>query len=163
MDSRGLYLLPEPVQRGGRITEVCVLGYPRRDHQILYVDEETGGLDLDSKIHGFVYFVLYRPNPTNALYQMEYSPVLVYHQLEPGCVSQKDGLQMRAEKGDLLGAIISDNCTTAEYLVSQDDLEIFNEMEVRELEFCPAQISLRDDSDQCSYAEYFSKHFLRSN
>jgi hypothetical protein len=140
VESRGLYLLPTPVQKRGKITEVCALGYPRAEHHILFIDEETGGLDLDTIIHGFVYFVLYRLDPSSALYEMEYDPVLLYHQLAPGCVSQDDGLQMSVEEGDILGAFIFEQCTTADELISQVD------MKLRELEFCPSQISL---VDQC--------------
>jgi hypothetical protein len=146
VESRGLYLLPTPVQKRGRITEVCALGYPRVEHQILLVDEETGGLDLDSIVHGFLYFVLYRLNLSSALYEMEYDPVLLYHQLAPGCVSQDDGLQMSVEEGDLLGAFIFEHCATADELISQANMATLNVMELRQLKLCPSQISL---VDQC--------------
>jgi hypothetical protein len=146
VESRGLYLLPTPVQKRGRITEVCALGYPRAEHQNLLVDEETGGLDLDSIIYGFVYFVLYRLDPSSTLYEMEYDPVLLYHQLPPGCVSQDDGLQMSVEEGDLLGAFIFEHCATADELISQANMATLNVMELRQLKLCPSQISL---VDQC--------------
>ena len=59
------------------------------------------------------------------------------------------------EEGDLLGAFIPDYCTTPEDLKSRDDVDTFNELELMEFEFCPAQINL-NATGQCYYALYLN-------
>ena len=118
--------------------------------------EGIGRFDLDTKIRLFLFIVLYRPtDKTQTLYTMVYSPVAVYPHLTPECLSQGDGLNWVVERGDLLGAFIPDDCTTTEDLISRDDVETFNELELTEFEFCPAQIDL-NVTGQCYYALYLN-------
>ena len=154
-DNRGLFFLPTPIGTKGRVSEVCAFGYPRiADEEKL--DDGIRRFDLDTKIRLFLFIVLYRPTDrTQTLYTMVYNPVAVYHYLTPGCLSQGDGLNWIVKQGDLLGAFIPDDCTTTENLISQDDVETFNELELTEFEFCPAQIDL-NATGQCSYALYLN-------
>ena len=151
-DNRGLFFLPTPIGTKGRVTEVCVFGYPRIEDEGKFEDE-MGKIDLATKFRVFLFIVLYRPS--DKIGTLVYSPAVVYHGLIPGCLSQNDGLNWMVEQGDLLGAFIPDYCTTAEDLISQDDVDTFNEVELMEFEFCPAQIDLIASS-QCYYALYLN-------
>ena len=155
-DTRGLFFLPTPIGTKGRVSEVCAFGYPRiADEEKL--EDEMGNFDIDTKLRVFLFIVLYRlTDKTQTLYTMVYSPVAVYHDLNPGCLSQGDGLNWVVKPGDLLGAFIPDDCITPEHLISQDDTEIFNKMELAEfVELCPAQIDI-SATGQCSYALYLN-------
>ena len=154
-DTRGLFFLPTPIGTKGRVSEVCAFGYARIADEEKLVDG-MGNFGIDSRFRVFLFIVLYRPTDnTQTLYTMVYSPVVVYHDLTPGCLSQGDGLNWVVEQGDLLGAFIPDDCTTPEDLISRDDVETFNELELMEFEFCPAQIDL-NATDQCYYALYLN-------
>ena len=59
------------------------------------------------------------------------------------------------KQGDLLGTFIPNECTTAEDLISQDDVDTFNENALMGLRFCPAQINL-NNSAQCFHALYLN-------
>ena len=141
--------------RKGQVTEVCALGHARREDEDKLRDG-MGDFDLDTKIRVFVYIVLYRPIRDENRMLMVYNPVVVYHDLDPGCLSWDDGLNWIVEEGDMLGAFIPDDCTTPDDLISRDDVETFNELELEKLvEFCPAQIDL-NATGQCYYALYLN-------
>ena len=152
VDVRGLYLLPAPVHTGGRVTEICVFGYQRAEHQHLFIGQ-NGEVNLGST-RVFVYITLYRPvDEMSTGYEMKYKPTVIYHALKLGCVSRDDGLNWEVEGGELLGAFIPDNCTALGDILSNDDVDIFHEREeLRSLEtFCPSQVNLNRPAD-CSYA-----------
>ena len=88
VDVRGLYLLPAPVHTGGRVTEICVFGYQRAEHQHLFIGQ-NGEVNLGST-RVFVYITLYRP-VDETYYEMKYKPTVVYHELNLGCVTRDDG------------------------------------------------------------------------
>ena len=116
-----------------------------------------GDLDLNTVLRLFLYIILYRPTgKAQILYTMVYSPIVVFHNLDPGCLSQDDGLNWIVEEGDLLGVLIPGNCTTPEDLISRNDVNTLNEMELMEFEFCPAQIDLVNDPSQCFHALYLN-------
>ena len=111
-DIHGLFFLPAPIGTKGRVAEVCAFGYPRVEDEEK-IQDEMGDLDINTVLRLFLYLILYRPTgKTQTLYTMVYSPIVVYHDLDPGCLSQDDGLNWIVEEGDLLGVLIPGNCTT---------------------------------------------------
>ena len=129
-------------------------GYPRVEDEKHIVNE--GRFAFNPNVRLFLYVVLYRPtNETQTLYTRVYNPVVVYHALGPECLSQRNGLNWVVKQGDLLGAFIPNECTTAEDLISRDDVDTFRQNELMGLEFCPAQINL-NNSAQCFHALYLN-------
>ena len=120
-----------------------------------HIDDEEGKLDLTTNIRLFLYVVLYRPT-NESLYTRVYNPVVVYHDLYRGCLSQGDGLDWVVKQGDLLGAFIPENCTTPEDLISRNDVDTFDEMKLMDFEFCPAQLNLVNGPGQCFHALYLN-------
>ena len=159
VDNTGLYLLTLPT--GGKVIEICALGYLRTEHEHKLRDE-SGDIDLVNVMLGlFVYVILYRPVAnfaagTHTLYTMVYDPIVVSHEIFPGCISRDDVFNWEVDKGDLLGLFIPDNCTTLDDLSPRDDMDAFTEMDLMENEFCPAQINLVNDPGQCFHALYLN-------
>lgn len=143
-----------PVATRGQVTSVCVFGYPRFEHEEL---DEEGRFDVASSDQRlFVQVALYRPaDKAKMLYTRVYRSIVVNHHVIMGCTSL-DGLNWIVKPGDLLGAFIPENCTTPEDLISQDDVDTFNEMELKGFNFCPSQINLVNDAGQCFHALYLN-------
>lgn len=146
-DTHGLFFLPA-IGTKGRVTEVCAFGYPRIDG--IKFEENS-----NTKIHLFLYVVLYRPtDKTQTLeYIMKHRPVVVHHGINPGCLSQDDDLNWIVEEGDLLGVFIPDDCTTPEDLISHSNVDTLMEVS----EFCPSHIDLTTTVNEC-YIPYLNSN-----
>lgn len=55
IDIRGLFFLPTAIVTGGKVTRVCVYGYPRVEHEE-HIRDEDGNLDL-STMYAFLFML----------------------------------------------------------------------------------------------------------
>lgn len=156
VDIGGLYLIPEQVQEQGKISEICIYGYTRTEFEYLYQDA-NGDFDSSSDVRNFNYAVLYRPqNDEEQTLSLVYKPVVVYHGIETGCVSESDGLEWSVERGDRVGVYIPSDCITPDELLSGATIDTFNEGELRQYsQLCPSQINL-DRPEECFYAHHLN-------
>ena len=155
VDTGGLYLIPDQIQGQGKIKEICIYGYTRREY--LHLIRDADGDFTDANIRNFVYAVLYRPqNDEEQTLSLVYKPVVIYHGISVTCVSASDGLEWNVERGDRVGVYIPSDCITPDELLLGDTIDTFNEEELRQFpQLCPSQVNL-DRPEECSYAHYLN-------